>query len=297
MHYSISDLEKLSGIQSHTIRIWEQRYHALTPLRSAGNTRYYDDAQLKKLLNIVSLNQSGLKISQICALSEEEIKNLIEKDIASTTAEQEEFEQYISQLLIYGIAYDEYGFDQLLTKCIQVHEIPTTYKSVIYPLLVRLGLMWQKDSICPAQEHFLSNLIRQKLYAAIDNLPAAIKTKPTWLLFLPEDEGHDIGLLFSKYVLRKAGQKVIYLGSHVPLTSLKEAMNNNKINHLLLFMVHTRHAEDAQNYLNTLTDFDKTIQIHLTGSTKLIQDLILPKNVNWFQNIEALESSINPMLK
>ncbi|MET3114352.1 DNA-binding transcriptional MerR regulator/methylmalonyl-CoA mutase cobalamin-binding subunit [Pedobacter sp. CG_S7] len=294
MLYSISDLEKLSGIQAHTIRIWEQRYQALQPLRSAGNTRHYEDSQLKRLLNIVSLSESGLKISQICALSDEDMKGLIQKDIEVTSAITEQFEPHISQLIISGLAYDEVAIDQLLSNCIKQYGLADTYKKIIYPLLLRLGLLWQKDSICPAQEHFLSSLIRQKLFAAIDTLPPAINAKATWLLFLPEGEEHDIGLLFAKYLLRNFGEKVIYLGSHVPMSSLIGALKENKVDHLLFFMTQARLTTDAQKYLNSLAEQFPTIQIHLSGSSKLITDLNMPKQVTWFKNIETLESFIHP---
>lgn len=294
MFYSISDLEKLSGIQAHTIRIWEQRYQALQPLRSAGNTRHYEDSQLKRLLNIVSLSESGLKISQICSLSDEEMKSLIQKDIEAATAFTEQFEPHISQLIISGLAYNEIAVDELLSNCIKQYGLGDTYKKIIYPLLIRLGLLWQKDSICPAQEHFLSSLIRQKLFAAIDALPPAIKPKATWLLFLPEEEEHDIGLLFAKYVLRNSGEKVIYLGSHVPMPSLIAAMKENKVDHLLLFMTQARLTTDAQKYINSLADQFPFIQIHLSGSSKLIAEMNMPKQVNWFKNIETLESFIHP---
>jgi DNA-binding transcriptional MerR regulator len=297
MLYSIADLEKLSGIQAHTIRIWEQRYHALQPLRSAGNTRHYEDSQLKRLLNIVSLSESGLKISQICALSDEEMKAFIQKEIDATTTLTKQFEPHISQLLIHGLAYDELGVERLLAHCFRIYGVPVTYKKIMYPLLVRLGLLWQKDSICPAQEHFLSSLIRQKLFAVIDTLPAPLNPHTTWLLFLPENEGHDIGLLYARYVLKKAGEKVIYLGSHVPMPSLIEAVTQNKVDHLLLFMIHARLSSDAQIYLQDLTAHFPGLPIHLSGSSRLIAELALPPSVHWFKSIEALENFIHPVQK
>jgi DNA-binding transcriptional MerR regulator/methylmalonyl-CoA mutase cobalamin-binding subunit len=295
MLYSISDLEKLSGIQAHTIRIWEQRYHALKPLRSAGNTRYYEDSELKRLLNIVTLCESGLKISKICALTDEEMRAYIEKDIQAVSVDNKKFEPYVSRILNHGLAYDEVIVNRLLSKCIEHYGLTVTYKDVIYPLLVRLGLFWQKDSVCPAQEHFLSNLIRQKLFAAIDALPAPVNPQATWLLFLPEDEGHEIGLVYANYVLRNAGVKVIYLGSHVPLSSLKETVKDNKVDYLLFFMIHARLAADAQKYINSLSEQFPDLHLHLSGSPKLISDLKLPEKINWFKSIEALENFIHPI--
>lgn len=294
MKYSIADLEKLSGIQSHTIRIWEQRYQALTPHRSAGNTRYYDDEQVRRLLNLVTLTHSGIKISQACAFSNTEINTIIQQEIDRNQASTTEFEHFINQLLIAGMAYNEQSFNQLLSQVIEQNSLSVAYEHVIYPLLNRLGMMWQQDKICPAQEHFLSNLIRQKLFTAIDGLPPNNTQGPTWLLFLPEDEGHDIGLLFAKYVLRNARQKVIYLGSHVPVSSLASAINDNQIDHLLLFMTHTRLVTDAQNYIDHLAHQFKTMKIHLAGNSRLLAEINMPEQLNWFKSIGDLEKYIHP---
>lgn len=296
MKFSISDLEQLSGVPSHTIRIWERRYHALEPMRSAGNTRFYDNDQLRKLLNIVSLNQSGLKISQVCSLSETEIDQLLKKEIDQTISAVAQYEYYISQLLKFGLAYNELKFDEIINLCIVQHGIKTTYQSVIYPLLMRIGLMWRMDHICPAQEHFVSAIIKQKLMVAISQIPLKTQTKSTWLLFLPEDEEHDIGLLFANYVLRQAGHKVIYLGSRVPFGSVQDAMLNNNISNILLFMVRLRPTVEADHYLNSLSKTFATTQIHLAGNSKLIDNLQLANNINWFKSIAALELAIKNLL-
>ena len=291
MHYSISDLEQLSGIQSHTIRMWEQRYHALVPQRSVGNTRYYDDKQLLRLLNIVSISQQGLKISKICALTDEAIHQLIEQDIKDTVSKNQQYEFYISKLLKHGIAYDEATFSQLLNQCFAKYDVAVSYQFIIYPLLVRLGLMWRKDSICAAQEHFLIHIIRQKLYVAIENLPI-VETKQTWLLFLPQEEDHDMGLLYANYALRKHSQKVIYLGPNVPLEAVDQVFEVNKIDYILIFMVQTNSVANSQNYIDLLsTKYPKT-SIHLAGNQKLITNLKLPFNISWFKSIDQFEIQI-----
>lgn len=286
MRYSISDLEQLSGIQAHTIRMWEQRYHALSPLRSEGNTRYYTDQHLVRLLNIASISQQGLKISQICSLSEAAIAELIDTEIKATISSNQQAEFYITQLLRSGIAYDERTFDELLSKYIKNYGLKSTYVDVLYPLLVRLGLMWRKDSICAAQEHFLSNIIRQKIAVAINEIPYPQENATKWLLFLPQEEEHEIGILFAHYLLRQHGQQVIYLGSRVPMKSVEQAIAANDIQHILLFMVNVKQRIYAQNYIDSLSANNIGIQIHLAGSGKLLADLQLPKNVNWIKGIE-----------
>ncbi len=293
MQYSISDLEQLSGVQAHTIRMWEQRYNALVPHRSAGNTRFYDDDHVVKLLNIVSINQKGYKISKICELTQEAINELIEIDIQETFSENQQFEFYILQLLSFGITYNEADFDKLLSKCVEDNGLNLTYNAVIYPLLVRLGLMWRKDTICAAQDHFLVNIIRQKISAAINDLPLAKRNKKPWVLFLPHDEAHEIGLLFANYLLRKAGKRVIYLGSRVQLAAITDLIAQNEVGNLMLFMAKTQLVPEAQMYIDEIARTFKKVNVYLAGSQNLIQNLILPKRIKWLKNSAEFESIIN----
>lgn len=290
MKLSISNLERLSGIPIHTIRIWERRYNVLTPSRSTGNTRSYSDADLKRLLDISSLNQAGLKISEACALSPLEIDNFLKKDIDKTINNNIQYEFYISQLLKSGIAYNELLFAELLTEAITKHGVEDSYQQIIYPLLQRLGLMWRRDNICPAQEHFISCIIRQKLMREIDSIPLKIQTKSSWLLFLPEDEAHEIPLLFASYLIRTNGFKVVYLGDRVPLASLKDAMKNFKAENLLFFMVRQRTIADATNYLTEIENSFGDAKIHLAGNGKLISNLSLSKRVTHFNSIDEFKN-------
>lgn len=292
MTYSIADLEQISGVSAHNIRIWERRYNALDPMRTSGNTRFYSDDQLRRLLNIVSLSQSGLKISSVCALNETEIYGLLQKDIDQTISSNKQYEYYISQIISNGFKYDESKVDQLITKCLKDHGVLETYRQVMYPLLVRLGLMWRKDSICPSQEHFLSCIIRRKLFSAINEVPQADAPKATWLLFLPEDEDHDIGLLLTNYLLRVAGHKVIYLGAKVPLSAVANAMDVCHADYLMLFMTRLRPVADAEQYLDDLAGTFGRAVIYISGNTKMLSTLILKGNINWIQNINDFEEAI-----
>jgi DNA-binding transcriptional MerR regulator len=292
MRYSISDLEQLSGVQTHTIRIWERRYQALSPLRSDGNTRFYDDSHLRRLLNIVGLSQKGMKISQVCALSDTEVDALLDLEMKDTQPKEHHFEFYISQLLSYGLCYDEYHFDQLISKCIAEHGMGDSYKSVIFPMLVRLGLMWRREHICPGQEHFLSGIIRQKLFSAVNEIPPAKDALSAWLLFLPEDEDHDMGLLFANYLLRAAGQRVIYLGSKVPMESLQETMAAVDADRLFLFMVRNRPVPAAREYLAELIGLYPGKKIMIAGNEKLLSAIDLPDNIQWLQSVQDFEMII-----
>lgn len=292
MKFSISDLEQLSGISVHTIRMWERRYQALDPDRSLGNTRSYNDKQLRRFLNIVTLINSGLKISSVCALNEHEIDGLIEQEMEKTVSENKSYEYYISQIICYGFEYNEYQVNWLLSKCIRERGMVETYKNLIYPLLVRLGLMWRIDKICPSQEHFLTSVFRQKIFSSIDELPFNKDKKSCWLLFLPEEEDHDIGLLFANYMLRLAGHHVIYLGPKVPLSAVIHALSKNRVDNLLLFMVRNRAIKETENYLKELLKCVGTGTIHLAGNTKLIGEIDLDPKIDWFQSLDEFAQTI-----
>ena len=294
MTYSISDLERLTGVHSHTIRIWEQRYHALTPNRTEGNTRFYDDQQLKKLLNIVSLNQAGFKISKICNLSDQDMNQLLDQQYFKQSDNQwADF--YVTSLIKYGLAFNEIKFNACLQEVIDQVHVAETYQQIIYPLLVRLGLMWRKDNICPAHEHFITDQIKLKLSAAIDRCRSVNKSAKTWLLFLPEDEDHDIGLMMAAYMLHMHGQNVIYLGSKVPLSSLKAVISTTNVDAVLFFMVSNRLEEAAQNYINQLSDICLSTRIHLAGNSLVIERLKNINHINCFKSFEEFESAIkNP---
>jgi DNA-binding transcriptional MerR regulator len=291
MKLSIANLEQLSGVPVHTIRIWERRYHALNPSRTNGNTRFYTDDDVKRLLDIVSLNQSGVKISKACSLSGAEIDEMLTKELNSTISLNANFEFYISQLLKFGLAYDEFHFSGLLSDCIDQHGVTDAYQQVIYPLLQRIGLMWRRDHICPAQEHFLSAIIRQKLMAIINTIPLQHQQRATWLLFLPEDEAHDIPLLFASYLLRSNGYKVIYLGERVPFDSLKDVVANNKIENMLFFMVRQRPVAEANTYLQALLSAFPC-NLYLAGNGRLIESLDLDSRISWFKSITEFQKLI-----
>ena len=230
MQYSISDLEQLSGISVHNIRIWERRYGALQPSRTAGNTRFYDDEQLKRLLCIAGLYHAGHKISRACGMSEDEMSELLQQDLDQESSAEHRYEFFISQVINNSLIYNEQKISALIATSIEQNGVLDTYKLVIYPTLVRMGLMWLNGRLCPSQEHFLSQIIRQKIFAAVDNLnPEQTSGAARWVLFLPEDEDHDIGLLFAHYLLRSNNRNVIFLGSKVPLPSIERILQENKI--------------------------------------------------------------------
>lgn len=211
--YSIKDLETLTGIKAHTIRIWEKRYHLVSPQRTESNIRYYDDEDLKKLLNVSILNRYGIKISKIAELSNNELSD----KILQLSRQENDFESQIESLIIAMIELDEFKFEKILTTSVIRFGFEDTIFKILYPLFEKIGLLWQTGTINPAQEHFISNLIKQKLMVAIDSIPYHKNNgQETFLLFLPEWELHELGLLIYYYFLKKNHHRVIYLGQAVP---------------------------------------------------------------------------------
>jgi DNA-binding transcriptional MerR regulator len=287
--FSISQLSNFSGIKPHTIRIWEQRYNALSPGRSEGNTRYYDNDQLRRLLNIVSLVQANYKISEISTMPDKKLFELLEQRLRPSEENIDTHEYFILQLIAAGMNFDEINFDKLISHCLVKYGVEGSYLKVIYPMLKRIGLMWATNLILPAAEHFISNIIRQKLFTLIDSLPAGNDKKNSWLLFLPENEFHEIGLLFSHYLIRKEGFKSVYLGSNVPLQSVVEAAAITNPDNLLLFLTHNDSKEVLGEYMNDLGRRFKNKNIKIAADAKQLQSIKLNKNFEVLSSMENLQ--------
>lgn len=287
---TISQLAQFSGIKPHTIRIWEKRYQALTPTRTHGNTRTYSGLDLKRLLNIVSLMDTDYKISQLCSMSDEELNFLI-KDLYVPQI-HENPNQFVSQLISAGMEFDEPSFQKILSHCLLRFGVDGTYKDIIYPLLNKVGLMWSADILPPAHEHFMCNLIRQKILTGIDSLPFPKEHSRKWLLFLPEDEYHEMGLLFAHYLLRRNSEDVFYLGASVPLSTLQFAIENIKPDCLLLFFVHQDFPENVSSYLSEIRDFFDSGNIYISGNEKLISQIKVENKIDWLRSIEDLENTL-----
>lgn len=289
--FSISQLAQFSGVKAHTIRIWEQRYQALQPHRSEGNTRYYDGEQLRRLLNIVSLSGTGKKVSSLCSMSDEELFKLVE-EYASKAVQETDFGYFVSQLISAGMTYDEVNFHKIFSHCQLRFGLKDTYKEVIYPLLDRIGLMWMSNSMPPSQEHYISNLLCQKIFTAIDALALPQGEQERWVLFLPENEFHEIGLLYSNYLLRSKAQKVIYLGANVPLGSVRTTLNDTGAENLLLFLVHRDNPEKVAEYLQELQTLRPNTTVWIAGSRSFKEEAEKNNNIKWLFSADELEESL-----
>ncbi len=286
--FSISDLARFSGIKAHTIRIWEQRYEALQPERSEGNTRYYDGQQLRRLLNIVSLVNLGRKVAKVSQLSDRELSDLVNKLVPGNGTSGDTADYFISQLILAGMSYDEHHFEKIFSAGIVRYGLKEMYSNIIYPMLHRVGMMWAGDQLAPPNEHFISNLVRQKMFAALDALPPPVIDNEKWILFLPEGEYHEMGLLLSNYLIRKSGRHVIYLGADVPLTHLKNVLSVTSPTHLLCFIVHRDFPEAIANFLKTLKATFKKGKIFLATEKENIKEIKLPPGIVPLHNVEDL---------
>jgi len=222
VNFSIKDLENLTGIKAHTIRIWEKRYNLLSPNRSDTNIRNYSLTSFQKLLNISYLNNNGLKISKIAELDEEQIPIRV-REIASRAKVED---HAINALKMAMINFDQVLFYSTYNNLLENKTFSEIFYSVFLPLLNEIGLLWQTNTITPAHEHFLSVHMKQKILINIERLQL-LEPKPaskTFVLFLPENEIHDIGLLFINYQLRSKGYHTIFLGESVPMDSLTDLL-------------------------------------------------------------------------
>src|SRR4029079_2339819 len=218
--FTIKDLENLSGIKAHTIRIWEQRYNFLKPKRTDTNIRFYSNDELKTLLNIALLNKYGFKLCHIDQMCNQEIcakaLSLNEKEAVD--------ERVVNDLVRHMVDLETEKFERIINGYIQDHGIELAVREIIFPFLDKIGILWQTGHIMPAQEHFVSNIIRQKLIVAIDGLGHSEQPDKKAVLFLPEGEHHELGLLFVYYLLKKKGIKVIYLGANVPMSDVQNVI-------------------------------------------------------------------------
>lgn len=218
MHsFTIKDLENLSGIKAHTIRIWEQRYSFLKPSRTGTNIRFYSNEELKKLLNVALLNKFGFKISHIDKMDEAEIW----EKILSLNQMEAQQERIVNTLIQNMVDLDMESFEAVLDSFITARGIERTISQIIFPYLEKIGILWLTNHINPAQEHLVSNIIRQKLIMGVENMQTNIKVNKTVLLFLPEGEYHELGLLFMNYLLKSKGVCTIYLGCSIPVTDVE----------------------------------------------------------------------------
>ena len=287
--YSIKELEQLSGIKAHTIRIWEKRYKVIIPQRTATNIRFYSDDDLKKIINVSLLNNHGIKISRIADMSLQEISD----KILEMSEAKGEADIYIDQLVVAMVDMDEEQFEKVLSILVAKFGFEGSITEVVYPFMEKIGILWQTGTITPAHEHFISNLIRQRLVTSIASLPFPTKKARRAILFLPEGELHEIGLLFYHYITRKKGFKTFYLGQSVPHEDLKAVYKIHKPDFLITSLVSFPSPKEFENYINTLSNDFPESTILASGLMLRKTAFKIPKNFKPFYRATELPALLS----
>lgn len=290
--FSIKEIEALTGIKAHTIRIWEQRYAMVAPRRTDTNIRFYDENDLKKLLNVSLLNRNGYKISEIAEMSVDELLAAVLK----VSEEKTDFENQLQALTLTMLELNETAFEKILSTAILQLGLEKTMVQVVFPFFKSIGIMWQTGSINPAHEHFITNIIRQKLIVAIDGQSHQTDVwSKKFVLYLPEGEFHEIGLLFANYAIRARGGKVIYIGSNVPFGDL--GVVDKAYNPDYLFTVITSpllNGESASTYLEKLGNQFPKLKVFASGGFVLADaSLKVPENVRLIRDFKEMLSLVS----
>ncbi|WP_445384576.1 MerR family transcriptional regulator [Robiginitalea sp. IMCC44478] len=292
--FGIRDLENLSGIKAHTIRIWEKRYGLFAPERTSTNIRTYSLESLQKLLNITLLYNNGYKISKIASIPEDELAQQVREVVAQNSVKS----HAINAFKLAMVNFDQSLFQKTYAGLLAEKSFREIFWEVFMPLLHELGLLWQTDTIGPAHEHFITHLIKQKISTSTEKLQSLepTRTDKVFILFLPENEIHEIGLLFVNYELVLRGYKTIYLGQTIPLESLVDLKKYYDDPHFVSYFTVTPTKPDLAKYLS---DFKENLQqdseshLWILGrQTEHLAELTLPENISGFSSIEHLLSAL-----
>ncbi|GAB4323918.1 MAG: MerR family transcriptional regulator [Bacteroidales bacterium] len=261
VRFSIKDLERISGIKAHTLRMWERRYGFVVPKRTPTNIRYYDDEDLRILLNIVTLSRNGYKPGKLAGLSPGEI----ETKLLEVVGHDEDQRFWSDKLLMAMVNYDVQECEAIYRDLMAHFSVYEIFTSVFYPFLRRIGYLWQADNIAPAHEHFISALIRQKLITAIDNTPAPVPARPAFLLYLSEGDFHELRLLVAAYMLKSLKFPVIYLGASMPLSSLSKLLERKIATKVLTMISYTAHTAEVEGQVKKLSERFPDIEFIIGG--------------------------------
>lgn len=288
--YSIKDLEQLSGIKAHTLRIWEQRYNIIKPKRTPTRIRFYDDDDLKLILNISFLNRNNYKISKIANMEEKEISD----KVMGITNANLDFPNQVDALVIAMVNLDENRFEKIIATNALQFGFEKTMLGIIYPFLQKIGILWQTGSINPAHEHFISNLVRQKLIVAIDGQimephPQARK----FVLFLPEGELHELSLLFTSFILKARRHKVIYLGQSLPMENLKTVHEIYEPDFFFTVVTSFSNQEGLKEYLGEIADTYPTTQLLVSGYQAISNPEAMPENARLIKDIPEMQAFVD----
>jgi DNA-binding transcriptional MerR regulator len=298
----INTLAQLSGIKPHTLRIWEKRYNVINPKRTEGGTRIYSDEDLKTILNIKMLSQYGYKISKAASLTAKERNDIIKEKLKEDT-NNNQYSHFINQMIKCAVDLDEINFERYFNQCVIRLGFENTINLIIYPLLKKIGILWEIDNISPLEEHFVSQIIIQKIHEATTLMPYPINSEIAFILFLPQNNHHSIPLLFTNYLLRKKKFKTIYLGEDVPLKNLHKISNKVSADKsiFLTFFIH-RQEDNCIKKINNLTKhINPEIDIWIGGETNNLQVIdktfAQVERIKTFYTVEYLNVMTDKLIK
>jgi len=286
--YSIDDFSKITGLNKILIRTWENRYNFVKPHRTSTNIRYYDDKMIVKALRYSTLVNAGFKISILNQLSTKQIDDLIDNQLKNKN-QTNKYSLYISQILESSISFNQLLFHNIYEKCIKDIGIIACYQHVLLPALNRIGIMWINNKISAPQEHFLSELIKTKIYKEIEKIGFKKLSKENWVLFLPKNELHDIGLLFAYLLLKMNGHNVVYLGQNLPHSLLSSLKDKNKIDNILFSIV----SNSAKLDVIEITKFLKTNFSKSKVYTIINKNLLHEDHFQKLNTISSIDEFIN----
>ena len=286
--YKIRDLEQLTGVKAHTIRIWEKRYNLLEPSRTDSDIRLYSDEELKLLLKVSILNKNGVKISRISEMSIQEI------DIRITSIHNQNIDSvHYETMLLALVEMEEEVFSNTIVDLIVNFGLEATFINHLIPFLNKIGVMWIVGTINPAQEHFITHIIRQKIITEIDKLEFVSDKRVTYILYLPENEWHELGLLFYNYIIRKSGKHTIYLGQSLPIDSLFSCISKYHPVALVTSIVSSLDETGIIKYINQIREKYPELPIFAGGYQVDLVKETLGSCIQPIDKLEVLYNLIN----
>lgn len=288
--FSIKNLENLSGIKAHTLRIWEKRYNLLEPERTDTNIRRYSLESLKRLLNVTLLYNHGFKISKIASLNEDEIPELVRSIALKSNSEQVAINAF--KLAMINFDYDL--FDTNYNEILQHHDFKFVFLNVFMPLMRELGILWQTGAISPAHEHFITNLIKQKIHLQTEVLQKKKPQRtdhPLFVIFLPENEIHELGVLYLNYLILSSGYRTIFLGQSLQTSSLETLYSYNSKFYFVSYLTVEPNKEEIMPFLkhfysSLLENRDSRLLIFGPQQIEIDTDN-LPPQIELFRSVES----------
>lgn len=287
--FTIKDIENLSGVKAHTIRIWEQRYNFLKPQRTGTNIRYYTNEELKTILNIALLNKYGFKISHIDKMDQSEINQKL-ISLSNNYAQQD---WIINQLVSLMVDFEIELFEELLDQQIHAQGVEKIINELIFPFLEKIGILWVTNNINPAQEHLVTNIIRQKILVGIENSVSQFKSEKVALLFLPEGEFHELGLLYVYFLLKNRGVKVLYLGADVPVVDIEFIVKAKKPDYLYTHLTSLSPNFNIEKFLNNFHSKINNVPVLFSGPFTVNYKKDIPPNFHFKRSLSEVKEFIS----